>query len=305
MNSVIQALLIGFLAMIANVRANVQTFLISVMTITISIGIFGLFLIIFFNLNGFLASWNQQVQLIVYLQDDISCTQKGNLEDLFKTNSRIQSTEEVTKDQAWQEFRLSQAEKSGLELDMGFNPLPGSYRIRFKMSDNRLSHISKFAEKIQSEPGVESVEYGKSWISRFEKFMVFCRIFLMATGALLSFGLILIISNTIRLSIHSRQDEIELMLLIGATPKFVKIPFLLEGMLQGLSGSLLSLGLMGIIYYYLRSELQTSIESIVRGMDFQFVPEPFLLILIGSSVLIGLVASYISTCQYMQVLNRR
>ncbi len=305
MNSIIQALLIGFLATIANVRANVQTFLISVMTIAISIGIFGLFLIIFFNLNGFLASWNQQVQLIVYLQDDISRAQKGNLEDLFKTNSRVQSTEEVTKDQAWQEFRLSQAEKSGLELDLGFNPLPGSYRVRFKMSDNRLLHISKFAEKIQSEPGVESVEYGKIWISRFEKFIVFCRVFLMATGALLSFGLILIISNTIRLSIYSRQDEIELMLLIGATPQFVKIPFLLEGMLQGLSGSLLSLGLMGIIYYYLRNEFQTSIESIARGMDFQFIPEPFLLILVGSSVLIGLVASYISTYQYMQVLNRR
>jgi cell division transport system permease protein len=304
-NSAIHALLIGFRATIANVRANAQTFLISVVTIAISIGILGLFLIIFFNLNGFLASWNQQVQLITYLKDDISPAQKNNLEDLFKTNSRVQSTEEVSKDQAWQEFRLSQAERSGLELDLGFNPLPASYKIRFKMSDNRLLHISEFAEQIQNEPGVESVEYGKSWISRFEKFMVFCRVFLMATGALLSFGLILIISNTIRLSIYSRQDEIELMLLIGATPHFVKIPFLMEGMLQGLCGSLLSLGLMGVIYYYLKSEFQTSMESIARGMDFQFISEPFLLILVGASVLIGLVASYISTYQYMQVLNKR
>jgi len=305
MNSAIHALLIGFRATIANVRANVQTFFISVVTIAISIGILGLFLIIFFNLNGFFASWNQQVQLIAYLKDDISLSQKNNLEELFKTNARVQSTEEVSKDRAWQEFRLSQAERSGLELDLGFNPLPASYRIRFKMSDNRLLHISEFAEKIQKLPGVESVEYGKNWISRFEKFMVFCRVFLMATGALLSFGLILIISNTIRLSIYSRQDEIELMLLIGATPHFVKIPFLLEGMLQGLCGSLLSLGLMGVIYYYLKSEFQASIESIARGMDFQFISEPFLLILVGASVLIGLVASYISTYQYMQVLNKR
>lgn len=305
MSLAIQALLTGFRAMIANVRANVQTFLISVATIAISIGILGIFLIIFFNLNGFLASWNQQVQLIVYLQDDISGAQKSDLEDLFKTNLRVQSTEEVSKDRAWREFRSSQADKSGLELDLGFNPLPTSYRVRFKMDDNRLEYIGEFAEKIQNQPGVESVEYGKNWISRFEKFMVFCRIFLMATGGLLSFGLILIISNTIRLSIYSRQDEIELMLLVGATPHFVKIPFLLEGMLQGLSGSLLSLGLMGAIYYYLKNEFQTSIESIARGMDFQFIPEPFLYILVGSSVLIGLVASYISTYQYMQVLNKR
>ena len=305
MNSSFQALLIGFQATIANVRANMQTFLISIVTIAISIGILGIFLIIFFNLNGFLASWNQQVQLIVYLNDDISPAQKNHLEALLKENSTVQSTEEVTKDKAWQDFRLSQAEKSGLEFDIGFNPLPSSYKVRFKLSDNRLAHISEFAETIQNEKGVESVEYGKNWISRFEKFLVFCRVFLMATGALLSFGLILIISNTIRLSIYSRQDEIELMLLIGATPGFVKIPFLLEGMLQGLCGSLLSLGLMGVIYYYLKSEFQVSIESIARGMDFQFISQPFLLSLVGVSVLIGLVASYISTYQYMQVLNKR
>jgi cell division transport system permease protein len=304
-SSATQALLIGFQATIANVRSNMQTFLISVVTIAISIGILGVYLIIFFNLNGFLASWNQQVQLIVYLEDDISPAQKNDLEVLFNDNPKVQSTEEVTKDKAWQDFRQSQAEKSGLEFEIGFNPLPSSYKVRFKLSDKRLTHISEFAEIVQGKIGVESVEYGKNWISRFEQFMVFCRIFLMATGALLSFGLILIISNTIRLSIYSRQDEIELMLLIGATPGFVKIPFLLEGMLQGLCGSVLSLGLMGVIYYYLKSEFQFSIESIATGLDFQFIPQPFLLSLVLLSTLIGLVASYISTYQYMQVLNKR
>ena len=72
MNSASQALIIGFQATITNVRANMQTFLISVVTIAISIGILGVFLIIFFNLNGFLTSWNKQVQLIVYLEDNIS-----------------------------------------------------------------------------------------------------------------------------------------------------------------------------------------------------------------------------------------
>jgi cell division transport system permease protein len=305
LNSATQAFYIGFQATLANVRANMQTFLISIVTIAISIGILGIFLIIFFNLNGFLSSWNQQVQLIVYLDDDISLAQKSNLEGLFKENLSVKSIEKIGKDKAWRDFRLSQNEKSGLEFDIGFNPLPSSYKVNFKLSDDRLKHISRFAEKMQKEQGVESVEYGENWIAYFEKFMVFCRVFLMATGALLSFGLVLIISNTIRLSIYSRQDEIELMLLIGATPGFVKIPFLLEGVLQGLCGSLLSLGLISINYYYLKSEFQVSIESIARGMDFQFIPQAFLFCLVGVSVLIGFFASYISTYQYMQVLNKR
>ena len=305
MSSISQELLIGFQATIANVRSNIQTFMISVITIAISICILGFFLIIFFNLNVFFSSWNQQVQLIVYLKDDITQSNKKDLENLFKQNSRVQSIEEVTKDRAWKEFRKSQEKKLGLELDFDFNPLPSSYRISFKLSDNRQLHISKFANIIQNELGVESIEYGENWISRFEKFMVFCRVFLMASGALLSFGLILIISNTIRLSIYSRQDEIELMLLIGATPRFVKIPFLLEGILQGLSGSLLSLGLMLVVYYYLKSELQASTDYIASGMEFHFIPQPFLFSLVGLSMMIGFVASYVSTCQYMQVLNKK
>mgnify|MGYP001591909700 FL=1 len=305
MSSVYQELLIGFQATIANVRSNIQTFMISVITIAISICILGFFLIIFFNLNGFFSSWNQKVQLIVYLKDDITQSNKKDLENLFKQNSIVQSIEEVTKDRAWKEFRKSQEKKLGLELDFDFNPLPSSYRISFKLSDNRLLHISKFANITQNEPGVESIEYGENWISRFEKFMVFCRVFLMASGALLSFGLILIVSNTIRLSIYSRQDEIELMLLIGATPRFVKIPFLLEGILQGLSGSLLSLGLMLVVYCYLKSEFQASMDYIASGIEFHFIPQPFLLSLVVLSMMIGFVASYVSTRQYMQVLNKK
>jgi len=305
MNSAIQALFLVIRTTISNIRANKQTFLISVVTIAISVGILGLFLIVFFNLNGLLTSWSQQVQLVIYLGDDISPSQKSDLEDLFKLNSKVQSTEEVSKERAWQEFKLKQMDSVGVDLDLGFNPLPASFRIRFTVSDNGSLHIREFAEQIRGEPGVESVEYGEKWLGRFEKFMLICRVFLLGVGILLSLGLILIISNTIRLSIYSRQDEIELMLLIGATPRFVKIPFLLEGMLQGLSGSLISLGLMGTIYIYIKNEFQPSIESIARGIDFQFISQPFLLILVGLSVLIGFIASYISTYQFMRALNKR
>lgn len=305
MNLAIQSLLTSLRTTVSNIRGNKQTFLISVMTIAISIGILGLFLIVFFNLNSFLSSWNQHVQVVIYLEDGISPSQKSRLKDLFKSNLEIQSTEEVSRERAWQEFKLQQSNNGDVKLDLGFNPLPASYKIRFNASENRSIFIKEFAEQLRGEEGVESVEYGEEWISRFENFMVFCRVFLLGVGTLLSLGLILIISNTIRLSIYSRQDEIELMLLIGATPSFVKIPFLLEGMLQGLVGSLVSLGFMGSLYIYLKNEFQPSIDSIARGMDFQFISQPFLLMLVGLSILIGFVASYISTYQYMQVLNKR
>jgi cell division transport system permease protein len=298
-----QTLISGLRTTLSNILNNKQTFLLSVATITIAISILGLFLLLFFNLNGLLTTWNRQVQLIVYLDDDITASQKEALEDIISKNKKVESTTEVSRETAWAEFQSNISNNLKPLLNLEFNPLPASYKIRFHSTDNRLSHIRELSKILETQQGVESIEYGEEWIARFEKFMVFSKIFLFAIGSLLSLGLILIISNTIRLSIYSRQDEIELMLLIGATPRFVKIPFLLEGMIQGLAGSVLALFLIGGAHYYLKSEFQSSIDSM--GMDFQFIAEPFLFGLIGLSVLVGLMASYISTFQFLYLLNKK
>ena len=298
-----QTIITGFRTTLSNILNNKQTFLLSVATITIAISILGLFLLLFFNLNGLLSSWNREEQLIVYLDDDISSSQKENLEDIFSNNQQVESTIEVSRETAWAEFQSNISDNLKPLLSLEFNPLPASYKIRFRSSESRLSHIRELSKMLETQHGVESIEYGEEWILRFEKFMIFSKIFLFAIGGLLSLGLILIISNTIRLSIYSRQDEIELMLLIGATPRFVKIPFLLEGMIQGLAGSILALFLIGGAHYYLKSEFQSSIVSM--GMNFQFIEEPFLFGLIGLSVLVGLVASYISTFQFLYLLNKK
>jgi cell division transport system permease protein len=298
-----QILISGFRTTLSNILNNKQTFLLSVATIAIAITILGLFLLLFFNLNGLLSSWNRQVQLIVYLDDDITASQKDILEGIIFKNQQVESTIEVSRETAWAEFQSNISDNLKPLLSLEFNPLPASYKVGFRSTDNRLSNIHELSIILKTQQGVESIEYGQEWISRLEKFLIFSKIFLFAIGGLLSLGLILIISNTIRLSIYSRQDEIELMLLIGATPRFVKIPFLLEGMIQGLAGSVLALFLIGVIHLYLKGEFQSSIGSM--GMDLQFIAGPFLFGLIGLSVLVGLMASYISTFQFLHLTNKK
>lgn len=298
-----QSLLSGFRTTLSNILNNREIFLLSVATITISIAILGLFLLLFFNLNGFLSKWNSQVQLIVYLKDDITSDQKGALKDTISSAPNVESMSEVSRQKAWTDFQSNMSDNLKPLMDLDFNPLPASFKIKLKDTENRLAHIRELSNKIKGKNGVESVEYGEEWIERFEKFMVFSQLFLFSMGALLCLALTLIISNTIRLSIYSRQAEIELMLLIGATPRFVKIPFLLEGMLQGLIGSILALFLIGGVHYYLKNEFQSSIESM--AMEFEFIAEPFLLGLVGMSIFVGLMASYISTFQFLRMLNRK
>ena len=285
-----------------NIKSNKQLFLLSVATNFIAFTVLGIFSLLFVNLDILFSSWDKHVQLIVYLDDKISNSNKKNIELLFNSNNKITSIVFISRDQAWENFRGEFSSKSKFITSLKFNPLPDSYTIGFVSGPDRLKNIRKFSEKIKNVKGVESVEYGEKWISRFEQFMIFLRGFILAFGIVLFSGMILIISNTIKLSIYSRKDEIDLMTLLGATHQFVKAPLLLEGVLQGFAGALLSLLSVKIIHLYIVFWVQGSLESVFRGLDFQYLTNPIIYSVISTGIIIGILGSSLSANQF---LNRR
>ena len=276
----------------------------SVATITIAFTIQGFFFLVFVNLNTLLSAWDKQVQLIVYLDDGISKGQKNALEEIFKSNEKVDSISYDSRDEAWIEFKNTFSGKSGFVADLDFNPLPASYNLKFKDDPERLVNIRQLADLLKGQKGVESLEYGEKWISRFENFMIFLRVVILAVGGILSVGLILIISNTIKLSIYSRRDEFDLMLLLGATHRFIKTPLLLEGLVQGVIGVGLALGLVKLIHIYMKFNFQGSLESIFRGVDFQFLTQPLLWTMVLASIFIGWLGSFLSITQYLHSTDR-
>jgi len=287
-----------------NIKSNKQLFFASVGTIATALSILGLFLFVYINLNSVLSFWNDQVQLIVYLDDEISSDQKKQLENLFSSNPEVDVFDFVSREKAWENFQSMFSEKSSFLKGMGFNPLPASYNLMIKPSPERLKYIQSLANKLNQQDGVESVEYGEEWINRFETFMILMQVFLLALGALLCLGSVLIISNTVKLSVLSRKSEIELMLLTGATPGFIKFPFFLEGVFHGLLGAVVSLSLIKGLHLYLVNRFQGSIETFGRGMDFQFISMPFIVIIVLSSILVGWLGSYLSLQQFLRAYRK-
>lgn len=285
---------------VSNIRSNNQVFWVSVGTMTIAFSIIGLFLVIFVNLHTFLTTWSNQVQLIVYLRDDISPSQFQSLKKIIAAIPEVEKVDYISREAAWNNFKNTFSEKSGFVSDLEFNPLPASFNIGFKPSADRLDQIRGSADRLAGVRGVESLEYGAKWISGFEKFMIFSRVFLMVVSGLLGLGLILIISNTIRLSFYSRRDEIELMLLIGATPGFVKTPFLLEGICQGFLGSAVAVSFIKLIQLYMEYRLLGSVDSIARGLSIHFISPPLVGILLLAGMTIGLLGSYRSINKILQ-----
>lgn len=292
-------IIITFKSAFINIKSNKQTFWLSVTTIAISFFILGLFFIMFLNCNSLLSRWNKQIQLIVYLDDKVSLAQTKALESTYKSYESIEKYSFISRDDAWKSFKNSFSKKSSFIGIIDFNPLPASYILKFQDNSNRITNIRKVANNLKRMAGVESLEYGEKWISRFENFMIFFKVFILCVGLVLCFGLILIISNTIKLSIYTRQNEIELMALLGATQRSIKAPLLMEGMIQGFLGVFISLGLVKLVHLYFQYSFEGVLGSLFRGIHFQFLSDNIFFGLVFTSVFVGWIGSWISINQFL------
>ena len=286
-----------------NIESNKQLFLLSIVTNFVAFSVLGLFFLLFVNLDMVFSSWDKHVQLIVYLDDEISNNDKNKIENLFESNIKIESIIFISRDQAWKKFQGEFSSRSKFITSLKFNPLPDSYTLRFKNDLNRLQNIREFSEKIKNQKGIESIEYGEKWIYRFEQFINFLRVFIISFGVVLFSGLIFIISNTIKLSIYTRKDEIDLMSLLGATHRFIKAPLLFEGILQGTVGALLALAAVKLVHLYIILRFQGSLESTFRGFDFQYLTNPIIYSILIAGMVIGIFGSLLPLNHFLKMRN--
>jgi len=289
----------SFIAAYAHIKANKQVFIASVSSMAMALSIFGLFLFVFVNLNSFFSSWSRSVQLIVYLEDSLTSDEQKVFEKKLTDNPDVKTVTFISREVAWQNFQSLFPLDSGFLTSLKFNPLPASYNLQFKSLENKVEKIRRFAEILSKDAKVESVEYGEKWISRFETFMVMMSIFIYALGGLIFIGLILVIYNTIRLSVYTRKDEIELMLLIGATPRFIKIPYIFEGVTMAMTGAIISIGLIKILHVYLNYQFMDSLVTITRGFSFQFFSFSFIVGFFLACAFIGWIGGHFSISQFL------
>ena len=176
---------------------------------------------------------------------------------------------------------------------LGYNPLPSSAVVNIIKEGFEKINIAPLIEKINSINGVDSVHYQGRLINRIEKiYQLFLQGLKIAIVQIIIFSII-IISNTIKLTIYSRKDLIKTLDLIGATKFFIKVPFILEGILQSFIGAVLAVslifGLMKLGNNYL-----TQVSSIEIIWNFYFG-----IILFTLSIVIGFIGSYRAVSKFI------
>ncbi|WP_308667060.1 permease-like cell division protein FtsX [Allisonella histaminiformans] len=269
----------------------------SILTVTLSMFILGMFVCVVTNIDHMATYLESQVEMTVYLDDNLSTSQVMNVGSQIKKMPGLTKITFTNKDQAMVKFREELGDQASILNAVSGNPLPASYALSFE-SPEQLKASAQSVAKIQ---GVESVQYGQDIIEQLYKAAQFVRIAGVIIIVFLAGAELFIISNTIRLTVFARRKEIQIMKYVGATNGFIRWPFINEGLVIGLVGSGIA---SGLVYYGYQLALKKITEAGLVFIPFMKT-YPFMmytvLALLGSGAFIGILGSAISLRKYMKV----
>ncbi len=269
----------------------------SILTVTLSMFILGVFLSLVLNMNHMAAYLETQVEMSVYLKSGLTTEQVMNVGKRLKALPEMTEISFIDQDQAMVIFRERLGDQAAILDSVNGNPLPASYNLSFATPD-ALRSAAMLAESFDE---VDGVQYGQDIIEKLYQISQAIRLGGVLLIVFLAGAELFIISNTIRLTVFARRREIQIMKYVGATNSFIRWPFMLEGMIIGLIGS----GLASLLLWQLYAK--TIAGATEAGLV--FVPligvYPFMLyvtlFLLGIGILIGATGSVISIRKYMKV----
>ncbi len=269
----------------------------SISTVAVSLLVLGAFGILGVNMGYMVSALESKVEVTAYMKDDVNADALKQAEANIRAVSGVSEVTFVTKAEALSRFRERLGDQASmLEALDDQNPLPNSFEI--KVDNPEL--VKPTAEAIENMAGVETVKYGSEIVDQLFQMTKILRILGVVLLGFLVFATLFIISNTIRLTVFARRKEIGIMKYVGATNAFIRLPFLLEGMILGSIGA----GISAVALYYAYAALLYEVHQVLAFL--YLVPlHPFLYIIGGALViigtLIGAIGSAISLSRYMDV----
>ena len=264
----------------------------SIGTMAVSLFVLGAFLTVASNLSEVVTRWTQKVQVTFYLTDSLEDRIRDSLFDQLHGDPAVESVVLVSRAQALDRFRRLFRDLRTLPDDLGSNPFPASLEVSLRAGHQSPEEVRRLVHAFEKAPGVEEVQYDLLWIERLSTAVRLVRGVGAFLGGILILAGIFTISNVIRLTVYARQDELDIMRLVGATRAYVTGPFVVEGMIQGGLGGLLSLGLLWMAFRMGARDALAA--SDLMGRAVVFLPAEVCVAIVAGGMLVGVVGSLIS-----------
>ncbi|MEN8161732.1 MAG: permease-like cell division protein FtsX, partial [Myxococcota bacterium] len=203
----------------------------------------------------------------------------------------VESVRLVSKDAALERFRQSPFGRASLLEGLDSNPLPASLEIVLVPDERDREGVERLVATLGERPGIAELGYGHEWVEGYARAVGLVRALALGIGAVLALATLLIVANTIRLAIYARQDELQILQLVGAGRAFVATPYLLEGVLEGVIGGLAALGVLALGFRAARALLGGGLELLLGYVEPTFFGPLGAFTLVLAGAVLGLVGS--------------
>jgi cell division transport system permease protein len=269
-----------------NMMGNLFPNLITIGIIAISMLIFSTFTLLAYNLTHFLKIWEDKIEVIAYLKRG---TPSGEVEPLLDKTRLLEGVEVVRYVSPYDAMAFMET-KLGRQKNLlqGIQPavLPPSFEIQLKKEYRNSTKIKEVVTHLKKISQFEEIQYGQEWVETFSVLVHILRLTQWILGGLLLIAVVFITSNTLQLTISSRREEIEVMQWVGASPAFIRVPFYMEGLIQGLLGGGLAILFLFLMHQGLFLNLPPSMQAWLAKIPVLFLPlETIVWILLGGMVL--------------------
>ncbi len=274
---------------------------VSALTIALALTLVGLFAMILFNAGKMMHELGQSLTLSVYVQDATTPAELAPLDKQVRAHEGVKSVTMLTREMDRERNRKLLDPELLKGLDEA--ALPGQPVLEVEIdadlaSRGDVQELVEWTRSVKGVQSVEDVEFGAEKLRLLFAIVEIARTVGLVLSIVLLSSAMFFVFSTIRLAVFSRRDEIEILSLVGATPGFIRLPFLVEGALQGLAGALVAMLLLGLLHLELRSLVR---DVYMLNATWSLLPPGMILWLLLGGPAVGLAASAMSVGRYLKV----
>ncbi|MCA9753055.1 MAG: permease-like cell division protein FtsX [bacterium] len=258
----------GFL----NIRRAPLLSMTSVAVMGLSLFVLGIFLLITVNLRAAISAVQKQVEVVVFVNEAIRDSELKALDSFLREHPAVADVRFLTRDEALAKFREELNEREYLLEALEANPLPDTFEVQLFDDWKTTERITEVAGAIQGMAGVDEVKYGEEWVGRLNRVIVAVVLADLFLGIVVALSSLLVVSNTVKLTLIARREMIDLMKMVGATVGVIRRPFVLEGVIKGVLAAALAAALLVALTGFLQGRVpevvSLSLTSILAFVAF-------------------------------------
>jgi cell division transport system permease protein len=284
----------AFREALVSLRRSGRSAAMSIGTIAVAVLTLGGFLLISANLQTMGERWASAAEMSVFLGEDLAEGEREALIGELRAHTAVAHVEFVSKEQALERFKRDFPELADVALGTD-NPFPPSLEVRLRTDPASTGAADAMAEQLSERDGVVDVRYDRLWLSRLLAVITSVRVAGLAIAGVLILGAAFTVTAVVRLSLQARQEELEIMQLVGAPFSFIRGPAVAEGALLGGLGALLSLLVLWVVFATMHTSLDAAATAWGNAAAVRFLSFSEAITLAASGVIVGGLAGLIAS----------